>query len=81
MHKHLIYIYLTLFMVFVSGCQESPEEESSDLLIENTLYVKGSPFIINGINWNYRPIGHNYEYNLWGQPDEKIRNVLDTEMA
>lgn len=81
MTKYAAYIYLTICMAFSCGCKEVSEEKSSVQLIENTLHVNAAPFVINGINWNYRPIGHNYEYNLWGQSDEKIRKVLDTEMT
>jgi hypothetical protein len=43
--------------------------------------VNDSVFIINGMNWSYRPIGYNYEYSLWKQSDETIKTVLDTEMS
>lgn len=36
---------------------------------------------INGINWDYFPVGTNYNYSLWNQPDEFIQKALDDEMA
>lgn len=54
-------------------------------LVENeegiTLQVDGKDFIINGMNWDYFPIGTNYEYILWEQPEELIRAALDDEMT
>ena len=48
------------------------------------LIVDGQDFLIKGMNWDYIPIGTNYEYNLWGQSDEFIqaeRFVLDYVQA
>lgn len=42
--------------------------------------VDGKPFIINGVNWDYFPIGTNYTYSLWNQPDDFIKKALDDEM-
>ena len=44
------------------------------------LVVNGKDFIINGMNWDYFPIGTNYTYSLWEQPENFIKSVLDTEM-
>ncbi len=45
------------------------------------LMVDGKEFIINGMNWDYFPIGTNYEYILWNQSDEFIQKALDYEMS
>ncbi len=45
------------------------------------LEVDGKPFFINGMNWDYFPIGTNYNYSLWTQPDDLIKSALDAEMA
>ncbi len=45
------------------------------------LLVNGKDFMINGMNWDYFPIGTNYSYSLWTQPDEIIRAALDAEMT
>jgi len=37
--------------------------------------------MINGMNWDYVPIGKNYEYSLWKQSDELIKAALDAEMS
>ena len=45
------------------------------------LTVAGEPLMINGMNWDYFPIGTNYSYSLWNQPDEIVRAALDEEMG
>ncbi|MGA1361132.1 MAG: hypothetical protein ACO32Z_08095, partial [Gemmatimonadaceae bacterium] len=44
------------------------------------LEVDGRSLMINGVNWDYIPIGENYAYNLWTQPDAFIVEALDREM-
>ena len=44
------------------------------------LVVNGENFIINGMNWDYFPIGTNYSYSLWEQSDAFIKTALDAEM-
>lgn len=45
------------------------------------LMVDGKPFMINGINWDYFPIGTNFNYSLWDESDDYIKQALDYEMA
>ncbi|NNK83685.1 MAG: glycosidase, partial [Flavobacteriaceae bacterium] len=45
------------------------------------LVVNGEDFIINGMNWDYFPIGTNYSYSLWNQSDDVIKAALDAEMG
>lgn len=44
------------------------------------LSVNGQDFFVNGMNWDYFPIGTNYNYSLWAQPDDVIKAALDYEM-
>ena len=44
------------------------------------LLVNGNPFMINGMNWDYFPIGTNFNYSLWNQPDAVIQAALDEEI-
>ena len=46
-----------------------------------TLTVNGKPLMINGVNWDYFPIGTNYNYSLWKQSDKFIQEALDEEMG
>jgi hypothetical protein len=60
--------------------------QNSKILVQtndsgHTLMVNGSPFMINGMNWDYVPIGTNYNYSLWNQSDSFIMAALDSEMA
>lgn len=45
------------------------------------LVVGGKDFMINGMNWDYFPIGTNYSYSLWNQTDAFIKQALDDEMS
>ncbi|RAR47114.1 glycoside hydrolase 5 family protein [Flavobacterium lacus] len=45
------------------------------------LKVNGKDFMVNGMNWDYFPIGTNYTYSLWNQPDNLIQEALDEEMG
>lgn len=45
------------------------------------LVVNGKDFIVNGMNWDYYPVGTNYSYSLWTQPDAFIKQALDDEMS
>ncbi len=45
------------------------------------LKVNGKDFMINGMNWDYFPIGTNYTYILWDQPDTLVKAALDAEMS
>ncbi|GGE40164.1 glycoside hydrolase family 2 TIM barrel-domain containing protein [Psychroflexus planctonicus] len=45
------------------------------------LQVDGKDFMVNGMNWDYFPIGTNFNYSLWDQPDDIIQSALDSEMG
>jgi hypothetical protein len=45
------------------------------------LLINGKDFMINGMNWDYFPIGTNYSFSLWQQPDDFIKAALDPEMS
>ena len=44
------------------------------------LQVDGRDFMVYGMNWTYIPIGENYAYDFWGQPDDFIKAALAVEM-
>ncbi len=44
------------------------------------LQVDGKDFMVLGMNWGYMPIGQNYSYSLWVQPDHIIEAALAKEM-
>ena len=45
------------------------------------LTVDGEDFMVNGMNWDYFPIGTNFNYSLWKKSDDIIRAALDEEMS
>ena len=45
------------------------------------LQVDGKDFFVKGVVWGYTPRAENYTYNLWGQSDEFIKQVLDYEFG
>lgn len=45
------------------------------------LLVDGTATFVRGMNWDYLPIGENYRYSLWTQPDEVIETALRREMG
>ena len=44
------------------------------------LHVDGKDIMVFGMNWGYMPIGENYMYELWKQPEDFIIEVLADEM-
>lgn len=60
--------------------------QSDRVLIEKNdkgikLVVNSRDFMVNGMNWDYFPIGTNYSYSLWSAPDAFIQKALDDEMS
>ena len=45
------------------------------------LNVDSQDLLINGVNWDYFPIGTNYTFSLWNQSDNFIKSALDAEMG
>ena len=45
------------------------------------LQVDGRDFMVFGMNWDSIPIGDNYLYDLWKQPEAHIEAVLEREMS
>lgn len=63
--------------------------QANNVTIENTnngmkLLVDGQDFMINGMNWDYIPIGQTVattSYQFWNQSDDIIKAALDAEMS
>lgn len=45
------------------------------------LQVGGADFMILGMNWDYIPIGDNYMFDLFSQPEDVIVAALENEMS
>ena len=77
-------IFTLTFLLSLSslyGCSQVDKVELTSYGGDTMLLVNGEPFMVKGMNWDYYPIGTNYTYNLWEQPDETIRAALDKEMT
>jgi hypothetical protein len=77
--RKLFSILLLTFLVLPGTDAQSvkvlPSNDGLALMIDN------KPFMINGMNWDYFPIGTNYAYSLWNQSDAIIKAALDDEMS
>lgn len=72
----LIFLFLSTALSAQSGRVSIFQDAQGSKLV-----VNGNDFMINGMNWDYYPIGANYSYSLWKQPDDLIRAALDEEMS
>lgn len=82
-HDKMRNIFLQLLLCLFTGQVIAQADRVS--VVQNDegmkLVVNGADFMINGMNWDYFPIGTNFSYSLWNQPDDVIRAALDTEMS
>lgn len=74
----LIYIFCCISnFMYSQTAQVTIESNNSG----QRLKVNGKDFMINGMNWDYVPIGTNYNYSLWNQSESVIKQALDDEMS
>ena len=78
--KYKVLVIVLLFFMLNSYSQKNivPVNRSEYGM---KLVVDGADFMINGVNWDYFPVGTNYSYNLWEQPNVFIKAALDAEMS
>ena len=76
-------IFLRLLLLLFTTSAFSQSNNTTVVTNDNgmKLVVDGKDFMINGMNWDYFPIGTNYNYSLWKQSDDIIKVALDTEMS
>jgi hypothetical protein len=77
------FLRLVLFLLTTTMFAQSGDKVS---VVKNEkgmkLVVNGKDFMINGMNWDYIPIGTNtVNANFWKKSDEIIKAGLDTEMS
>lgn len=70
-------LFLLTTTVFAQADQVKVEKNDAGM----KLVVNGEDFMINGMNWDYFPIGTNFNYSLWKQSDDVIKGALDAEMG
>ena len=78
--KQFIFLQILLYFsitMFAQSEQVGVENEEDGW----RLLVGGEPFMVNGMNWDYFPIGTNFSYSLWNQSDDFIKKALDDEMS
>lgn len=73
--------------LFISLCSLSGYSQTDKVALVQTqngtkLQVNGEDFMINGMNWDYIPIGTNtVNARFWEKSDDIIKAGLDTEMS
>jgi hypothetical protein len=76
-----------VILLLIFWCYSSLSYSQADkVIVENNnsqmkLKVNGKDFMVNGMNWDYYPIGTNYSYSLWNQSDDLIKQALEEEMG
>ena len=77
------FLFLIMVISSVLSCSDIENQEIRVLSDSqgHRLQVNGEDFIVNGMNWDYFPIGTTYSYNLWEKPDSFIINALEHEMS
>jgi hypothetical protein len=63
-----------------SGAADQPHVKVVTDASGSRLQVDGRDFMVFGMNWDYQPIGQNYSYSFWTQPDDFIEAALAREM-
>ena len=62
--------YLLGFVLLLTSSVVFSQADNVKVVSDNSgmkLVVNGEDFMINGMNWDYFPIGTNYSYSLWNQ--------------
>ncbi len=75
--RKIFYLLLICYSSFIFSQDVITVEKNNS---GHKLKVNGKDLMINGMNWDYFPIGTNYNYSLWKQSDDVIKAALDTEM-
>jgi hypothetical protein len=78
------FIFAMTIVLFFSTTDAFAQANKVEVVTDGSgskLMVDGKEFMINGMNWDYFPIGTNYSYSLWNQPDDIIKSALDSEMS
>ncbi|MCF8259781.1 MAG: hypothetical protein K9J12_03335 [Melioribacteraceae bacterium] len=77
---------IALFVVFLFLCFASNSIAQVDKVSVysddqgSKIQVNGEDFMVLGLNWDYFPLGTNYNYSLWNQSEDIIKAALDQEI-
>lgn len=77
------FYFITLSLLTLTASVNAQNNQVTIVHDDNgmRLQVNGKDFMVNGMNWDYFPIGTNFNYSLWRQPDDIIIAALDAEMS
>ncbi|GGG08280.1 hypothetical protein GCM10011344_06060 [Dokdonia pacifica] len=81
--KHYL-LRLFLFLATTSLVAQANKVTLENASDGTKLLVDGQKFMINGMNWDYIPIGQTVattSYQFWNQSDDIIKEALDAEMS
>ncbi len=78
--KRMFFAFI-LLAFFAGACTQTEQVGVVERKDGWRLLVNGEAFMVNGMNWDYFPVGTNYTYNLWDQSDAFIKKALDDEMS
>ena len=78
--RKLIAAFSFLFLCYLYSTAQSEKVSVKKSGDNYVLETNGKGFFINGMNWDYFPVGTNFNYSLWKQSDDVIRAALDYEM-
>ncbi len=80
MKNNILRLVLFLFAAVIYGQADQVTVVNDDKGAK--LVVNGEDFMINGVNWDYIPIGTNtVNANFWKKSDDVIKAGLDSEMS
>ena len=81
-----------LFLVLASAVSPAPASAQDttpgmpviELVTDGSgtrLRVDGEDMMVQGVNWDYYPIGTTYNYSFWTEPDHIVEAALEREMS
>lgn len=74
----LLFFFLSVSLLFSQSGKVSVLKNQQGM----KLTVDGKEFMVNGINWDYVPIGNGIlDKGIWNQSDDIIKAALDSEMS
>ena len=80
MKKGLIALFVVVLLPFILAAIKDRGVFVKKTADGYKVVADGKDFFINGMNWDYYPIGTNYTYSLWSQPEDVIKAALNYEM-
>ncbi|HNR18253.1 MAG TPA: hypothetical protein PKG90_16420, partial [Chitinophagaceae bacterium] len=63
--RKLIAAFSFLFLCYLSSTAQSEKISVKKSGDDFVLETNGKGFFINGMNWDYFPVGTNFNYSLW----------------